>query len=322
MSTTSGTVINEAKVLANTADGAFDSRALSALNRAQSYWAERLPWRGLIRDESFIASGEQRIILPPRVAFVISVGDVTRQRHIQPGGALEVNYETDWYGKDGGDPVEWQDAGYQPVVSQPSTESALRLAASQSESFSVLVRGLVQDAGASGTALHRYVVEEVVPIADETDTDTNNSYVEVLAVEKPPNTTASLTIKEAEAGTTLARIEPWEETARYRAIETVFKMSAGEEIRVRYYGRPQRINTQTQPVELAIPRDFLVWRVAGDIHWIRNEAQAAQLAWGKAEEILNNRINALRAHGRRGATLIPGENGIIWGDMDLYLDLA
>jgi hypothetical protein len=279
------------------------------------HWAERLPWPGLERRETFHANGQRDIVLPDRVNIVITVGD--GNDWVPPGENFESRWGPTFFSGSSGRACEWRPSGLSPVIAQPATDSPLRLLSSQSESMTVLVRGLVRDSTASGTALEFHTQEETVDLGSSTTEVTSTSFVEILAIEKPHSTTAELRVFDNVNGNVIARIKPWDTTAQFKKISTPLVVPAGTALPIRYYAYPQMLTSIDQSVETAIPNDFLVWRAAGDLHFIENMPDAAQLSWAKAEEVLTNAINARRSFGQRDATAVPDGDYLNWGDWDL-----
>jgi hypothetical protein len=310
-------IITEAQQLANRVDASYNPRLLSAVNRAQIHWAERLPWPGLERIETFFANGRRDVVLPDRVNIIITVGDAANNSWVEPGENFEARWDPLFFAGTAGRPCEWRPSGVTPVITQPQTESPLRLLSSQSEALSVLVRGLVRDSAASGTALEFHQEEEVVSLGSSTTEVTSTSFVEILAVEKPHNTVSSLSVFDNVTGAIIGRISPWETVSRYKKLSTPLIVPAGHPLQVRFYAYPPNLTSIDQTVEASVPDDFLVWRTAGDLYMIENMPDAAQLAWAKAEEVLTNSINARRSFGQRDATAMPDSNYLDWSDYDL-----
>jgi hypothetical protein len=284
-------LVTEIKQVANRVDADFDARAITALNRAQEYWAERMPWPGLKRTEDFPAPGVRDIVFP-------RLGPA----YFEDGAAGA---------------CEWRNRGLQPVVSQPATDTKMEFQTTVSETQSVILRGLIFDSTASGTALELYEAEETVSVSDDTTwTESANSYREILAIEKPFNTTAGLVARDQQDTTIRARIAPWEDTAAYVKIETDFPVGVGTQLRVTYFTKPDQITSINDAANPAVPDQFLLWRAVGDIHWIQNQESAARVAWGKADELLQDRILAQKTTGGLEATT-PSLDGLDWSGANL-----
>jgi hypothetical protein len=310
-------LVTEIKQVANRVDADFDARAITALNRAQEYWAERMPWPGLKRTEDFPAPGVRDIVFPKRVARVHRVADLTENLTLDPNGQFENRLGPAYFEDGAAGACEWRNRGLQPVVSQPATDTKMEFQTTVSETQSVILRGLIFDSTASGTALELYEAEETVSVSDDTTwTESANSYREILAIEKPFNTTAGLVARDQEDTTIRARIAPWEDTAAYVKIETDFPVGVGTQLRVTYFTKPDQITSINDAANPAVPDQFLLWRAVGDIHWIQNQESAARVAWGKADELLQDRILAQKTTGGLEATT-PSLDGLDWSGANL-----
>lgn len=295
MSSQLSQIFSDAKKLASNNDQGLDDFLLGAATRAQRYWAERLPWPDLERRERFAAPGDRQIVFPARAYALLTLVDVTNNFEIERGGHFEDNQ--DFVNKTGGHAFHWRPYGITPVAPQPQTDTALTIQAGASESMQVFVQGLVRDTSQSGTALELYEAQETVTLSDENSVDTANNYVEVFAVEKPYNTENNVTVTNKQDGKVIARIPHWDTQIRYPRIETDLAIPAGTTLEALFLAHPQDITGTGQPLHPSVDEDFMVWRLCGDLHWIKNNQQAARLAWGKADEVVENAKMKRRAGG-------------------------
>jgi hypothetical protein len=180
--------------------------------------------------------------------------------------------------------------------------------------MTVLVRGLVFDTGASGTPLALHEQQETVNYGSSTTEVTSTAWREILSIEKPHDTTAELKVYDDVTGAIVARLKPWESTSRYQTIQTPHVVPAGTSLRVTYYTYPAQLVDENQTIETSVPDEFLTWRASGDLQYLQNQPEAAQLAWSKAEEVLVNAINAARTHGERDSTIRPDTTFLNWGN--------
>ncbi|MCI0354823.1 MAG: hypothetical protein L0099_07280 [Acidobacteria bacterium] len=277
-------IIDDALKLVNRAgDGTYRTRALQALNRAHRYCARRFPWEGLRKQENFLTNGTRFLVLPERVLDIIAVGDSTNARHLDAGDHWDRRAPGTYFQGVGGTAKEWRRAGVVPVTGQPSTDTRLRLQTAVSDGMRVLVRGLGRDTAASGTALELYPIEEILSMGGSGITLTANTYVEILSLEKDEATLTDLLVTDNVTGLRLARIPSWAARSGLQRVEFLHVPPANTSVRVDYYRHPDRITGENETLDASIPEDYIVWRTVGDLEWIMERAEAAQLAWARAE---------------------------------------
>jgi hypothetical protein len=311
-------IITEVKRLGSRVDSSYDSRILESVNRSQAHWAEKLPWPGLERIETFLTPGGRDIIFPRRVQHIISIGDLKLNCHVAAGEHFEQRFDAVHYNRTPGQPFEWRDGGLSPVAAQPATDTRITVTASQSEAMSVFVRGLVRDSESSGTNVELYTVEETLSIVDNSGTTSANTYQEILTIEKPHNTTNGITARDPTGSKIIARIQPWQDTARYRKASFVFPPEANRSMEVRYYTFPQPLVKTNQSIDPAISKDYLVWRALADLHWMHGEQEASQVALARAEEIISAKIQARRHFGEKDITAIPDNSFLNFTDWEIW----
>jgi hypothetical protein len=298
VSTEISRIVDEALQLTNRVDTKHRTRALNAVSRGVEYWAERLPWPGLKRYEAFASDGTRYMTFPERVRKVISVGDITDRVPVQPGDHWNREHASLWLQDLRADPLEWRDLGIVPLASDPVTDTQLSIEASVSEPLTVYITGLARDTAASGTALELYEVRESFAITGTGATDTSNTFVRVTGLEKNTNDgTAEVVVKSSVDSKTLARIGAQDGSPQYRRIEFITLPGAGRQYRVEYYSKPAEVVNESSPLPPSIDRDYLVWRVVGDLHWIAEQPDAARAAWQKADGLLLAHQNAEKTHG-------------------------
>lgn len=320
MAITVGEIIDQAQRLANRVDPAHRQRTMEGIDRNIVYFSERLPWPSLERKETFYANGTRFFTFPQRVRKLIAVGDVGRKEYIEPGSHWERQHP-EYYvgGTDITGGVQWQDRGVVPTIQTPATDVTIRLSTTVSELLTVHLKGLTRDAGVSGTALEFYEITETVTI-EGTPKSSNNTYVELFAIEKASVVTTSDVIVEYNTAvrTPAARISKNDRAPSYRRVEFLGVMAAGSAIHTRYYTRPPRITSENVILDPAVDTDFVIWRTVGDLHWIANQAQAAQAAWNKADQLLQAKITAELAHGDKLQQAIPYAPFIDSGPEDIW----
>jgi len=298
-------LINEIQRLANRVSPSERSRALEALDRAVRKYAMRIPWKSLKRTEEFITDGTRFMVFPDRVAKVIELADKTEQGRIGPEAHFIENYGPTYLSDVAGRPSVWRESGIVPIIAVPSSDTTLTLTASQSEVFDVEIYGRVRDASESGSALELYDVRETVAIVSDAAVQTVNSYVDVRAISKDRSTAAFLHVVDDISGKVVSRVMPQDASPAYRRIEFNVIPGAGRVVLVEYFTPPDRIDSELQALDPAINIDYLVWAGVGDLHWILNETQNAQVAWGKADEILAQEANKERTFGENPESITP-----------------
>ncbi len=316
MALTVGDIIDEIEQLGNRVDPSYRTRLLRGVNRAQQYWAFRLPWEGLKRTEDFVAPGGRFMHFPDRVSEVIKLGDIDNARHVPAGAHWENRAPDVFYQGTSGTIKEWRPAGSSPVAAQPATDTTLNIRTTASEAVRVLVRGLVFDSTASGTALELRMAEETLNMGGSGFTATSNTFREVFALEKTRDSTSDLIVQNPLNSQTIGHIPTWDTRNEFKKIEFLFPPSGVTPVKVTYFTKPEPLGAEDQTIDPALPTDFLVWRSTGDLHWIKNEREPAQVAWAKAEEILQNRINAERTFGDANMQAIPTSDHLDFSDWD------
>jgi hypothetical protein len=301
-------IIDEALQLTNRVDSQHRTRARVALGRGVEYWAERLPWPGLKRYEAFASNGTRFMAFPERVRKVISVSDITDKLPVKPGDHWNREHSTLWLQDLQADPLEWRDLGLVATISDPVTDSTLTIEATVSEALTVYVTGLARDTNASGTALELYEARESFAITGTGATDTTTAFVRVTSLEKSVEAgLADVTVKSSVDSKPLARLAANDSAAEYRRIEYLTVPNAGRQYRLEYYTKPSPIVNETSPLPPSIDRDYLVWRIVGDLHWTAEQPDAARAAWQKADGLLMAHQNAERTHGEDYAGQITPE---------------
>lgn len=290
-------LIDRVQRLVDRVDPSFRGRALSALDEAVQWYASRAPWDSLQREEDIYTNGTQFLVLPDRVQRPVWIADVTNSRHIQPGGQWHSRVPGPFLQKTVGSAREWRPYGTVPVIKQPEGET-LTFSTTVSDGIDITVRGLVQDTTASGTALEFYEAQETLTMAGVSQA-TSNTYQEILAIQKDKNSTADVTATLTTSGDQVVRIPSWASRPLYQQIQLLFKPSAGTQLRMGYFRRPDRLVAEGDGVDPAINEEAVMWRAAGNLHWIDNEGQAAQLAWQRAEEIVTNLKNVEETFGEK-----------------------
>ncbi len=300
-----GDVINQALQLANRVDAQHRERARVSIDRAVRYYAERVPWPSLIRTETFSADGTEFMVLPQHVRTVITIGDKAAREYVEPGTHWEKQYPEWQFGnKPTGHAFEWRHEGWVPVINPPGDPQAVELNTTATDSQSVYVHGLALDTAASGSVLQYFSTREIV-VAQETPVASVNLYKEILGIEADTVDKNNAIIVRYADGTLAARIEANERHSRYQRIAWLGTPAEGSDIVVRYFADPAKIVSESQQIDPQVDEEFLVWRVAGDMHWMNQEAQASQAAWGKADSRIKERLNAENAHGDKLIQAIP-----------------
>jgi hypothetical protein len=313
-------LIDRVQELTDRVDPKYRGRVLAAISRAVEYWAARLPWASLRREETFIANGTQYLTFPERVRSVITITDKNTGREVNPG--------TNWSRRAGsihaakssaGGYYEWRDVGYEPVIQQPTSPGKLQVRCDVSEAIEVRFEGLLHDSNASGTSMEYRPTSEVVTMGGTSATNTVSTYAEVVSLEKEPNTTGYIQVLDAE-DKIIAHIRPTEERAQYRRIQFLGVPTAGTPFLVEYYRRPPQLTSEDQAIDPSVDTEFLIWRAAGDMHWIAKAQQAANQAWGKSDEYLGARISEMQNHGARPQQTEPSFTYLGFENEDFGVD--
>ena len=113
-----GDVINRALRMTNRVDAKHRVRALDGVDRAVSYFGDRLPWPSLERTEEFLTNGTQFFTFPARVRNIIAIGDIGRQEYVPPGDQWERQEPTSILGGSRRSGMcQWQDRGWHYQIS-------------------------------------------------------------------------------------------------------------------------------------------------------------------------------------------------------------
>ncbi|MEE8522193.1 MAG: hypothetical protein V3S83_12605, partial [Gemmatimonadota bacterium] len=190
-----------------------------------------------------------------------------------------------YYQRTAGQALEWRDMGWLPVIKQPVTDTTLNIESSVSETMDVFVRGLVRDTTASGTALEFHEVQETVTLGGAA-LPTANTYTEIIALQKPKKSLAEVIVTNNQTALKIARIPLWRTRAQYKRVQLHFIPVAGTVFEVIYFRKPDRIVSEDDPLDPAINEEAIMWRAAGNMHWMDNEDQAAERGWRQAASIL------------------------------------
>jgi hypothetical protein len=124
-------------------------------------------------------------------------------------------------------------------------------------------------------------------------------------ISKDRSTVNSVTVLDDAQGKTVARLKPQDFTPIYRRIEFESIPGAGRQVLVEYFTMPDRIDSELQAVDPALNIDYLVWMATGDMHWLLKETQNAQIAWGKADELIAIEANKENTFGENGESITP-----------------
>lgn len=301
-----GQIIDEALELTNRKDPTMRGRALHALDRALQHYAERRPWDGLKRWEDFTADGTRYLTLPARIRKILSVSDVTNKMDIEAGSHWNRTAQVPWAaGQAAATAYEWRDLGVVPVIAEPDG-AQLRIEASVSEPQSLVIRGMVRDSSASGSPLELYPLVETYTVGGTSYSITDASFVTVDSIEKSiTDGSADITIWNHSTAKILARIPAGERSPAYQRIEFLYQPTAGNQVRVEYFARPARLVSETGAVPADVDHDYLVWRVAGDMEFLANEGQSAQVAWAKADGMMQEKRVAEQTQGEKSIQIQP-----------------
>lgn len=301
-------LIDRVQRIADRVDPTYRIRTLDSLDEAQQWYASQIPWDALKRIEDFQASGEF-LVLPDRVNKVIRIGDRTNARPLDAGEFFERATPGAYYQRSTGAPCRWRPMGYVATVKELSTAAQLHVSSTQSETISVQVRGLVSDSTASGTALEFYEAKETMTLVGATLASTN-TYTSIIALQKDKGTASDVLIGTAADGL-LARIPSWEARPLYHKIQ-LQPVPTGQTLEVAYFRRPDRLTSEQDPMDPSINEEAIVWRAAGNLHWMDNEGQAAERAWQKANEVIALKRNEEETFGEKDFHIEPWQ-----GYMDL-----
>lgn len=290
-------LVNRVQRLADRVDTSYRSRTLDAIDEAVQWYSSRVPHDSAINPgEVFVADGTEFLTLPDRVARVLTVSDLTNLQRVRPGSQWESRRPTSYLQRTGGTAQEWRPVGISPVISQPATDETLTFSTLTSESIAVQVRGLVFDSAASGTALALREVQESVQMAGVTNFSANY-YRKVISIQKDKGTTNGLSV--AYGSSLRAYVAPWDTRPMYQQIQLMFVPIAGTQLEISYQKRPDRITSEDDSLPGFVNEEAVMWRAAGNMHWMDNEGQAAQIAWTKADQELDRVRNEEQTHGEK-----------------------
>ena len=82
-------------------------------------------------------------------------------------------------------------------------------------------------------------------------------------------------------------------------MQLFFVPSPPSTLEVEYFRRPDRLTSENGAIDASIDEEALIWRAAGNLHWVDQEGQQAQRAWGKADEILEAKKNVEETFGEK-----------------------
>lgn len=302
MATYLGDLIDRVQQLADRVDTGYRARTLNAIDEAVQWLARRMPWDSLLERDTFVCPGGRNLILPEHVGKVVSLFDSTNSRKILPGDNWESRFPGSYENEIVGPPQEWREAGLSPVLSQPSTNETLVLSTTQSDGMTVRIQGLVEETAASGTSLRFRRVTESFTMAGVTEVSAN-TYVRILVVQKSRPTDATLNV--AYGSQLQSRVLGPEASAAFPRLEIYPGADAGYAIEMRYFRRPERLNDEDSAIDPGINEQALLWRAVGNMHWMDNERDAAQLAWQRAEITVAELRTQEEAHGEEDHTIDP-----------------
>jgi hypothetical protein len=298
-------LIDQVQRLANRVDTGWRTRCLDAINRALQDFAHHAPWDGLKRLEQFTAPGGRYVTFPERVKKVIRVHDITNKETLNPGGNWGRRMDGTWLEQSGSQPLEWRQMGTVPVISTPATDTLLQVNTTASDNFDVVIRGLARDTAASGSPLEFYPVVETISITGTGATNTANTFVQIDEINKAKNTNGDLIVSDVVSGKQIARIEKWNGIAAYNRVEVTDPPPVGHQLLIEFFTAPRPIEAETEPLDPSLDTQYIMWKAAGDIMWQKQEAQPAQVAWAKADEILDSVRARETAFGERDSQSRP-----------------
>lgn len=306
--------------LLNWKDHNLRGRALNAISRAVERWASVRPWDALRTYEDFFSDGSKFLALPERVRIPVHFSDVDNSSRIAPGGQWHRTHPIYWNNDQAtGRPYEWRLLETQPVIAQPVTDTALRVEASISETMTIYITGLARDTAASGSPLELYPVREAYTVAGTGYSLTATTFVEIHDIEKSvEDATADVKLYTDVDAKLVARIFSDERSPQYRLVEFLAKPNAGQRVRCEYFRKPRKVVSESDTIPGSVVREFVVWRVVGDLHWIRNEHEQAALAWRKADGIMGEHQVSEETHGERKDQIMPDYRYLLMEGEDLY----
>jgi hypothetical protein len=190
-----------------------------------------------------------------------------------------------------------------PLIVDLDTDSTLHISQTTSEGIDVQVHGLVFDSTASGTALELYEAKETVSMAGVTQTTTNSNR-KIIAIQKEKNTTSDIIVGRGSDGKMISRIPGWETRPLFQKVQFT-PVPTGQTVEVAYFKRPSRIVSESDALDPGVNEEAVVWRTVGNLHWMDNETQSAQVAWAKAEEVISIKRNEEQLFGEKDHHVEP-----------------
>jgi len=298
-------IIDRILRLTDRVDPSSRGRALDAVDEAIQWYAFNQPWDSLRREEEFVSSGSEYLSFPDRVLQILSIADITNRSPVEAGDNFDKRDPENYLARNVNRACEWRQAGIMPVIAQPNTDTTLTVDPNVSESFDVIVRGLVRDTMASGTALELKEVNEILSINSSEAQTTTAVFAEVNHIMKPRPTTAEITITENADSRIISRIPPWEARPMFPRVQFLNVPAVATRFELTYFRRPDRVTTEVDPIDPSIPEEALIWRAAGNLHWMDQESQQAERAWGQARQLLADRKKAEDIFGEKDHRVDP-----------------
>lgn len=305
---------------ADRVDSGHRVRARDALDESIQWYAKTVPWPSLMRLERFETSGSEFLVFPDRVLKIVSVGDLTNTQQLEPGDQFGRRFNGTYFNRTSGRLCEWKDMGLVPVTSQPNTDTTLQFQSTVSENYNAYVKGLVRDTTASGTALELYEVLEAVGITSSDVNTTSNSFVRIIELTKDRPSNGDLTINYSQDGRRASRIPLWEARPLFPQIQLFHVPNPQATLEVEYYRRPDRITSENGGIDASMDEEALVWRAAGNMHWVDQEGASAKEAWEKATEIVEAKKNVEESFGEKDFHIEPAfpsyfdQENLFWTD--------
>jgi hypothetical protein len=262
-----------------------------------------VPWPSLIKEETFVADGSEKLILPQRVSTLVWAGDKTNKSDIKPARFWDKEFPASFFGRTSGKAEFWRPMGNVAVV-RDLTYGKINVITTVSDTTTVYLEGLTVNSDASGTADAMHYISEEVLVTGNVAVQSTNDFYSLDTIGKDDYTSADFVIWDASSNV-LARLRAKATRCEYQKIEFIHKPTAGTEIWVQYLANPQLLISNNQVPHTSVDIDYLIWYAAANMHDAQGQAQEAELKRTNAERILNRKIHKLKSHGDRDFRVIP-----------------
>ena len=298
-------IVLNAQRKAGRVDPDFNERTRIWINEAKERWIMSSPHPDIRFSEDFTCDGTQNLYLPGYIRKIVYIMDKTNKRPVYRHEEWDREAPSLFAEKTSGSARWWREIGKSPVSAQPTQASQVYLDPAAVENVVCYVEGLAQDTLVSGTAVNRYLCQEVVTCMSGGETQTGNFYVQMLTIGKNTLTAGDVTVAYASGGTTIARLFRNAYSTSYNHVQLLLVPPKGTVVTVKYVlGIPDLVD-DNHVVHPAVNAEYLAWYAAGCIHKAMNQGSMAEQAYAHAEELLSRETLHEQNHGDQDLRTIP-----------------